>query len=243
MNDTRRRRPGVLSKAVMIVAGVMLLCGAASVVAAPNAAADDRPAIWVGSPIGVKGDPANGTWGVPGDASTIPPDHHKLVKAEPQNDWSVDLSNIPANDRAVHVYAAASDTSYNNALTATITQIIDDNACRNGGGGDLVTVSFWLNGALYGNATYAHLDRDPSLYVGKSVPRWGAYLGNVSFLDGDATGGPDCWTGPHVHLELRAESHYSCWNRGYTLGYDIGRTNFVGFVSGPLDPSAATPCP
>ena len=40
--------------------------------------------------------------------------------------------------------------------------------CRYGGGADMVTVGFYLDGTLYGRATYAHLDRNPSLWQGKA---------------------------------------------------------------------------
>lgn len=127
-------------------------------------------------------------------------------------------------------------------MTTKIT-LVDDNACTNGGGGDFVTVGVYYNGTLYGRATFAHIDRDGSLYVGKPVPRWGTYLGNVANLSGGSTGGSNCWTGPHVHFELRAETNYACWNRGYDrAGYPLTHTNFLGFLSGPLT-AAATACP
>lgn len=202
---------------------------------APAATANHLPAIWVGSPVA-------GKWGLPGDWSTLPSyPHHRLVKATPGNDWAVDITNVPANDPGVHVYAAPSDAAYNNRVTARVTQIIDDNACRYGGGADMVTIGFYLDGTLYGRATYAHLDRNPSLWQGMTISRWGSWIGNVAT---SASGGPNCWTGPHVHFEMRAESHYACWSRVYTSpGSPIaGRSNFLGFVSGPLA-STARACP
>ncbi len=226
----RRRRLASLA--------TVLLALLATLLSAPSAHAGHLPAIWVGAP-------TPGTWGVPGDWGTTPGGgHHKLVKASPGNDWSVDLSSTPSGDRGVYLYAAPSNSAYNNRVTARVTQIIDDNACRYGGGGDLVTVGLYFDGVIYGRATYAHIDRDPGLWVGKTIPRWGAWVGNVSWLSGSATGGSNCWTGPHLHFEMRAESHYACWNRGYNYaGYPISRPNFLGFVSGPLNPSYATPCP
>jgi len=202
-----------------------------------EAAASHLPAIWIGSPV-------NGTWGVPGNWSTVPPKHHRLYKVLPTSDWTVDLSSIPSSDRAVYTYAAPQNSTYNSRVSARILQIVDDNACRYGGGGDFVTVGFYFDSTLIGRATYAHLDRDPSLYVGKWIPRWGGYLGQVAILGGAATGGSDCWTGPHVHFEMRSEKHYACWNRGYTSpGYGIRRTNFLGFIGGALSTTSATPCP
>src|SRR4051812_44486032 len=167
---------------------------------ASTASAATSPAIWVGSPV-------NGTWGAAGSADTLPAVHHKLSKL--QNDWAVDLSAVPGNDLDVNLYVAPSNNRYNAAVTTKVAAIVDDNACRRGGGGDFVVVGIYYRGALYGHATYAHLDRDPGLYTGKTIPRWGARLGSVAQLSGAATGGPDCWTGPHVHFELRARKDYA----------------------------------
>jgi hypothetical protein len=201
------------------------------------AAANSHPAIWVGSPV-------NSTWGVPGDASTTPAGgHHRFAKASPQNDWAVDLSSIDNGDRAAYLYVAPSNSAYNNRVTTVISQIIDDNACRYGGGGDLITVTIRLDGTVVGQATYGHLDRNPNLRVGQSVARWGTWLGNVANLSGSATGGSNCWTGRHVHAELRASTDYSCWNRGYGTGQRLYRSNFIGFVTGPSLARTAQPCP
>lgn len=54
------------------------------VVIEPTAMAYPSPAIWVGSPI-------QGMWEAPGDWSTVPPNHHKLARVQPQSDWAVDL--------------------------------------------------------------------------------------------------------------------------------------------------------
>jgi hypothetical protein len=219
---------GALLAPLLILISVILL-------APPSAQAYTSPNIWVGSPVA-------GTWGCCRDwGTTAGGGHHRLVKASPRNDWATDLTSGAGS--AAYLYAAPSNSALNNAVTAKIIQIVDDNACANGGGGDFVTVGIYYNGTLYGRATYAHLDRDGSLYVGKPVSRWGTYLGSVAQLSGGATGGPSCWTGAHVHFELRAETNYACWNRGYTsAGYPLGRENFLGFLSGPLG-GAATACP
>lgn len=215
--------------AVLVAVATSLAVGAAPA----HAYAD--PLIWVGSPV-------DGTWGTRPYADTTPAGgHHRLVKATPRNDWSVDLRTGAGSD--VYLYAAPSNSAFNNAVTARVTQIVDDNACSAGGGGDFVTVGIYYNGTLYGHATYAHLDRDGSLYVGKPISRWGTWLGKVASLTGGATGGSNCWTGPHVHFELRAQSpHWSCWNRTYANFVNLYRTNFVGFVSGPLSTTRAMPC-
>jgi hypothetical protein len=137
---------------------------------------------------------------------------------------------------------APSNSAYNTQVTARVTQLIRGNACRLGGGADLVTIGIYYNGASYGQVTYAHLIASSSLYVGKAVPRWGTYLGYVATSVDPGPAGSDCWTGPHVHTELRATTQYACWNRGYILGSSLQRTNFIGFVSGPLA-TYARACP
>jgi hypothetical protein len=212
---------------VAVVSGILAL--------APMADAYTSPAIWVGSPV-------PGSWGVPGDWSTTPGGgHHHLVKASPQADWAGDL---PTNaGTAVYLYVAPSNSAYNDSVTARVSQIVDGNACANGGGADFVNVAIYYNGSLYGQALYAHINRDPSLYIGKPIARWGTYLGSVAYLSGSATGGSSCWTGPHVHFEMEAFTQYACWNRGYSYaGYPISPTNFLGFVSGPLA-TYPTACP
>jgi hypothetical protein len=196
------------------------------------------PAIWVGSPV-------QGTWGVAGDASTTPAGgHHLLYRASPSNDWAVDLSGTGSGAAApVKLYVAPSNAAYNGRVTTVITQIIDNSACRYGGGGDLVTVAIRFDGATVGQATFAHIDRVSTLRVGQAVSRWGTHLGNVSYLTGSATGGPGCWTGPHAHTELRASTNYACWNRGYRPGSGLSRSNFIGFVTGPALGRAPQPCP
>jgi hypothetical protein len=229
---TRGRRPrtalalAALSSLVLMILGVVLI-------SASPASAYQSPAIWVGSPVA-------GQWG------ESPWTHHTLYKASPQNDWATDIAPSGAGQGA-YLYVAPSNSAYNGAVTTKISQIIDDSACRYGGGGDLVTVQIFYNGTSYGQVTYAHLDRNPNLYVGQWVGRWGTWLGNVANLwdgHGGGTGGSNCWTGPHVHTELRATTQYACWNKGYVpYGSWLNGTNFIGFVSGPLNYNGKTPCP
>jgi len=227
---TRRHRP--LRRLLTGAALATLLLGLLGPARADAAAA---PAIWVGSP-------AQGTWGVAGDVSTTPAGgHHLLYRASPTNDWAVDLPAGPGS--TVKLYVAPSNSAYNSRVTTVITQIIDNNACRNGGGGDLVTVAIRFDGATVGQTTVAHIDRTSTLRVGQAVTRWGTVLGTVANLSGGGSGGSGCWTGPHVHTELRASTNYACWNRGYRPGSAISRSNFIGFVTGPALGRAPQPCP
>jgi hypothetical protein len=191
------------------------------------------PPIWVGSPVA-------GTWGNSGRPGSTPAGgHHLLGKTSPNNQWAVDLPI--GSGTAVKVYVAAADPANDAAVTTAITQIADNDACLLGGGGDFVTVGIYYQAALVGQVTYAHLDREPSLQVGASVPRWGATLGKVANLRGKATGGSRCWTGPHVHLEMRAMSQAACWSRAYGVGRKVRLADPLGFVSGALTPATA-PC-
>lgn len=182
--------------------------------------------VWVGSPV-------KGCW------NANPSIHHTLFKAD--NDWAVDISCIgrSSSARKARVYAAVSNGS-DSRLTARVSQIIDNDTCRYGGGGDTVTVEFRYDGTLMGHATYSHLNRSGSLYVGKSISRWGGYLGKVSLSE---SGGSNCWTGPHVHVELRAARDYACWNRTYHQGEAMNPSNFIGFISGGALKRYPSPCP
>ena len=204
----------------------------------PVASAATPPAIWVGSPV-------TGTWGLRGDASTTPAGgHHLLARVSPPNDWAVDLTNTGSGSGApVRLYVAPSNSAYNSRVTTRISQIVDNAACRSGGGGDLVTVAIRFDGTTVGQMTVAHIDRASGLRVGQSVNRWGTTLGNVARLSGSATGGSACWTGPHAHTELRASTNYACWNRSYAAGQGLSRSNFIGFVTGSSLGRSARPCP
>ena len=201
------------------IAGIPM-CGGGS--PAPPAS---NMGVWVGSPV-------EGTWGLGGDPSTTPAGgHHRLVKASPQNDFAVDLTRT--GQQGAYLYVAAANGAYDSRVSTVVTQIIDDGACRAGGGGDMVTVAIRFDGATVGQVTFAHLDRNPALAVGRPVSRWGTYLGTTAVLRGSATGGSGCWTGPHAHTELRASTRYACWNRTFGVGQAVHRSNFIGFVSGP----------
>lgn len=224
--NTKTRHPWRVAPLLAVAASVLL-----ALIGGTPASAYQSPLIWVGSPIA-------GTWG------ESPQTHHLLYKASPSNDWATDVAG---SNQSAYLYVAPSNAAYNSGVSTRVSQIIDDAACAYGGGGDLVTVQILYNGTSYGQVTYAHLDRNPNLYVGQPVARWGTWLGNVANLwdgHGGGTGGSNCWTGPHVHTELRATTQYACWNRTYApYASSLGPSNFIGFISGPLSYSGKSPCP
>jgi hypothetical protein len=219
-------------RVLTIMAATLVL---ATGITSSAAEATTSPAIWVGSPV-------TGTWGTAGDPSTTPgccPAHHMLNKADPANDWSVDLSSIAGGNDRVTFNAHAWESSLDSHVTAVVTQIIDDNTCSVGGGGDMVTVGIYFDGALQGRATYAHLARNPTLAVGTPVNPAGSWLGDV---DRSLVVDENCWTGPHVHFEMRAENEYSCWDQSLHAGDSAPLARLLGFVSGPTTPGESQGC-
>lgn len=197
-------------------------CGSTAPAPTP---ASEAPKVWVGSPI-------NGTWDLPasrgGDGPTV---HHWIASATDQGDFAVDL--ITGAGQAVYLYAAPQDGAV--PVTAKVDQI--GSACLGGGGGSFVTVGLYTGSLRIGSATYAHIQ--PSVGVGQTLPRWGALVGYVG------SGYPinsACWTGSHVHFQLYSNRHYACFNRGYTLGYPISRTNFLGFTGGNVASAPRSAC-
>ncbi|MEO5663516.1 MAG: M23 family metallopeptidase [Nocardioides sp.] len=183
----------------------------------PPPPTSDAPPIWVGSPI-------QGTWDLPtsqgGDGAAA---HHWLSNARDQGDFAIDL--IAGAGQQVVLYAAPQSPGV--AISAKVDQV--GASCRNGGGGSFVTVGFYSSAQRIGSATYAHIK--PSVSVGQSLNRWGTVVGTVG--SGYARSA-DCWTGPHVHMQLFSDRHYACFNKGFRLGQAINRTNFVGFTGGAV---------
>ncbi|MGL5825828.1 MAG: cutinase family protein [Nocardioides sp.] len=196
------------------------------------------PAIWVGSP-------TDGTWGCCAepdkpDTSTTPGGvdaHHLLSKADPKNDWSVDL---PSRGDVTFV-ASTGDPSLDSRLTAAVTQIDGATCISTGGGGGFVTVGIYFDGVLKGRATYAHLALNPALAVGTPVPL-GSSLGTVGTEEQIASD-ERCWTGPHVHFEVRAETEYACWAGPRFPAVGISRSQVLGYISGaPTTPGESYRC-
>ncbi|WP_157467389.1 hypothetical protein [Frankia sp. QA3] len=183
------------------------------------AAAVPDPEVWAGSPVA-------GSWNT--DAAT----HHWLANAADQGDWATDIA-VGAGT-PVAVYVAPQNGGYD--VATRVDQI--GAACRAGDGASFVTVGIYTNGVRVGSITYGHVR--PGVQAGQWVGRWGAVIGTVADgLPYDA----NCWTGPHVHLQMFNVHNYSCFNRGYGTNYHVDATNFVGFSGGRRVGGAGQACP
>ncbi len=121
-------------------------------------------------------------------------------------------------------------------VTAKVDQV--GAACTGGAnGGQFATIGFYSNGVRIGLATYAQLRLVVS--PGQTLPRWGALIG---YVGKNYPINASCWTGPHVHFQLYSNRNYACFNKGYTLGYPLARTNFLGFTGGNVASSARRAC-
>jgi murein DD-endopeptidase MepM/ murein hydrolase activator NlpD len=211
-----RRIMAVLSPAMVMMMGALAAAPAAPVASeAQTTSALQAPLIWLGSPI-------DGRWSTYEGANT----HGRYYGG----DWAVDLET--GAGQAVVVYAAPQNAG--TPVTATVDYV--GNACRNGNGGRFVRVAFYSGGTRIGFAVYSHVN--PVVSVGQAIARWGTTIGYTGSYTPDGT----CWTGPHVHFELYSEVNYACYNRGYTLGYPIYRTNFVGFTGGNVASRPQSAC-
>jgi hypothetical protein len=200
------------------VAVLVFLLGCVGL-AAPAGAA--TIAVWVGSPV-------NGHW--PTNTDSLPANHHIVYGG----DWSVDLQGVGAG-QSVYLYAAPQN-GYS-SVSAKV-EIVRP-ACASGNpadGGYRVTVGMYNGGTKVGTATYAHIQ--PRVAAGQWVSRWGAVLGTVGSYRWNS-----CWKGVHVHHEMYSQQNYACYNKGYTPGYPIRRTNFLGFIGGSyaFAPEASLP--
>lgn len=208
VNDTWTTSPHLAADTTNGIAGVPW-CNVAP------SSSGSAPLVWVGSPIA-------GSWDLPasrgGDGPTV---HHWLANARDQGDFAVDL--IAAADQQVKLYVAPQDGR--TTITARVDQIGE--ACRGGGGGQFATIGFYAGSTRIGSATYAHLRL--AVGEGQSISRWDGVIG---YVGKNYPINRDCWTGPHVHFQLYSNRNYACFNKGYSLGYPLNRTNFLGFTGG-----------
>lgn len=196
-------------------------CGAAPAPPPPPPPVNADPSVWVGSPI-------QGRWSSSEGANT----HHLLGRANPRNDFAVDLE--AGAGQQVILYAAPQVSSVQ--VTARIDTVARP-TCVQGDGGSYVTVGFYVNGTRIGSATYGHID--PAVAQGQTVNRWGTVLGTIGTYQWQ-TG---CWEGAHLHFEMYSSRNYACYNKTFALGQPIARTNFVGYTGGNRASGPRQGCP
>lgn len=197
----------------------------------------DGDSVWVGAPFTGHWPNANGCSGAtfPSYTCSLPSVHWWLARA-PQGDWAADVQGVTPGT-AVRLYAAPRDSSV--PVTATVDAV--GAACRSGlvsDGGYRVTIGLFVRGTRIGSVTYAHIN--PNVSAGSTINRWGTQIGTVGSGYNTHAG---CWSGPHVHFQAYAQTGYSCYNRGYTPGYPLNPTNFLGFVTGRYASGPRQACP
>lgn len=232
------RRAGIVAAAMIAAAGLAVLVPTAA------HAAPARTPVWVGSPI-------NGTWAVwdgycpgasyPSATCEWPSVHHTFFWGMPyRGDWGVDL-HVGAG-QGVILYAAPNDTS--RTITAKVEQVRLACSALPGEsyqqtynrGGNTVVVGIYEGSTRIGWVAYVHIV--PSVSAGQWINRWGTQLGTVGSFTSNS-----CWTGVHLHVEMTNETNYSCYNKGWTSGQAMNRTNFIGFLGGAYRTAPRQPCP
>lgn len=225
-------------------AAVAAAVGLAAVIAVPAQAAAARSSVWVGSPI-------DGNWAVwdgycpgatyPSDMCSWPTVHHSYTWGMPYvGDWATDLG-VGAG-QVVNLYAAPNDTW--RTITAKVEKIPLACAVRSGEtyqqtfarGGNTVVVGLYEGATRIGWVAYTHVN--PSVSVGQWINRWGAAIGTVGSYTSNS-----CWTGVHLHIEMTNETNYSCFNKGWSSGQAMWKTNFVGFLGGAYRTAPRQACP
>lgn len=205
--------------ATSALAAVVATVVVAALTTATASAGPVLPEIWAGSPV-------SGTWN--SDARS----HHWLANASDQGDWATDIA--VAAGTPVVTYIAPQNGGYD--VTTRVDQI--GAGCRSGDGAGFVTVGVYASGTRVGSVTYGHVR--PGVAVGQWISRWGATIGTVA---GGLPVDANCWTGPHIHLQMFNVSKYSCFNRGYGVGSVVDPSNFVGFTGGNRVGGPRQPCP
>jgi hypothetical protein len=148
-------------------------------------------------------------------------------------DWSIDLRKEASS--SVYLYAAPQHTR--DSVTAKVERVSE--ACANGNqGGKVVRVGVYVNGKSIGTIAYSHVVT--SLKKDDKIDRWG---GKIGTLFSTTVKNDQCWTGPHLHLEVSSKKGYSCYNKGLLPSAKFSEKDFIGFVSGARASSRKKSCP
>lgn len=130
---------------------------------------------------------------LPGEVTSVPGSHHIVVGG----DWSMDVGADPGTA----VRPRFTDVTDN--LELHITRVFE--SCSTGNGGAAATVSVTVGGTEVGVVHYLHLTNLKP--AGTSIDN-GERIGDVA---GGLPNDPDCWTGPHVHVEPYNNTSWSCF--------------------------------
>lgn len=203
-----------MTAGVRVVLGIVL--GAAIFITAPDvvlASHGTDHQVVVGAPHG-------------GQITSAPGQHHVPYGG----DWSMDLATGAGTPVRVRLSHASG------SLSLTVRSVRSACAAGIAYGGRLVEVGVTVGGAYLGWILYSHLN--PSVSVGQSLSV-GQQIGTLW------NGNPpneNCWTGPHVHVELRNERHYACLvPRG--TGSSISDNTALGVLGGQWRDSRNQSCP
>ncbi len=153
-------------------------------------------------------------YGVPGVASA--------------GDWAMDIG-APGG---TPVYARFTNTTGNLSLSVGAVGA----SCSSGNGGRFVRVDVRVDGIVVGYVFYSHL---ASLSQTSGSIANGARLG---ILASGLPNNPNCWTGPHVHVEAMNRESYSCYVRR-SAGTSVGSSTHLGVLGGTYASGVNGACP
>jgi hypothetical protein len=159
---------------------------------------------------------------VDGKVTSAPP--HKGF----EGDWAMDIGAGAGS--AVHVRFAKPTGN----LALNITRIGE--SCSSGRrGGQMVTVEAHVDGVLLGRTNYLHLANARGVGPLNNGDQIGVVAGNLPYNE-------LCWTGPHVHLEPRNASKYSC-HAGVGVGAVVNGGTVLGVFGGEWATGVNSRCP
>lgn len=165
---------------------------------------------------------------VDGRVSSSPfesPPHHVIY-----GQWSFDIHTF---GQARPVYARFGATNGN--LRLRVVERVNT-SCRSGGGGWRVQVRAWVDGVLVGDVFYLHLaNAHPEGDIAN-----GTQIGTTAL---GASDNPNCWTGPHIHVEGINRSGSASCARRINIGTDLGAGSAIGVIGGDWAGANNQACP
>ncbi|HVF03435.1 MAG TPA: M23 family metallopeptidase [Frankiaceae bacterium] len=204
--------------------GVVLRCRA---LAAATVAAIAVPVVIAGPAIAATPEQITILSPVSGRVTSHPSDHHFGDSGH----WSEDIA--ASDDAPVYARFARATGSVRISVEAVAA------ACRTGTGGQAIRLGVTVDGVRLGTVSYLHL-AGLRKRAGDAVAP-GEQLG-VQATGLPTKGNESCWTGPHVHLEARNASSYSCY-APVSLGQSLNSGSAVGVLGGAYANGVRSVCP